>query len=83
VCTDTQSDPSNCGGCAFGGGGTGRGQACRNNQVCVGGVCEDYEPVENASASCTTCPCTSCPTGTGCCANASYGDICVVGTTCP
>jgi hypothetical protein len=83
-CTDTQTDPANCGGCVGGvGPGGGAGHACRNNQICVAGVCQDYEPVENASAACTTCPCTACPTGDDCCANATYGAICLGGTACP
>jgi hypothetical protein len=61
----------------------GRGVVCLNDQICVAGVCEGYEPVENASSACTACPCAACPAADGCCTSATYGAICVAGTNCP
>jgi hypothetical protein len=82
---DTQTDSANCGGCGAGGGGGGA-NACRHNEICLAGTCDDYAPVENADSSCTTCPCAFCTSilsYPSCCANAAYGDICFDGSSCP
>jgi hypothetical protein len=56
------------------------GQPCATNQVCAQGVCTDFF----ASASCTTCPCAACGTGTSCCQYPGTTEaICVQGNTCP
>ena len=82
-CVDTQTDPSNCGGC---GGGIGilGGHVCAVNQACIKGVCEDYAPVQNAG--CSTCPCAACATAldyASCCTSATLGAICLNGASCP
>jgi hypothetical protein len=83
VCVDTQTDPANCGGCAIGGGAK-AGHACTADQICVAGVCQDYQPVENVSSECTSCPCSSCAAKTICCTeDGGYGPICLDGTACP
>jgi hypothetical protein len=82
-CVDTNTDPSNCGGCALAGVGT---HVCTANQLCVAGVCEDYAPALNAG--CAACPCAACATAldyASCCGTptSTLGVICLNGATCP
>ncbi len=79
-CTNTDTDPLNCGGCSNAGGAS--GDICESYQVCVGGGCTDWV----AAYGCDNCgDCDECPGGWACC---TYpGDdtlaICVEGDTCP
>jgi hypothetical protein len=57
-CTDTTSDPLNCGGCSQTGTG---GQICGENEACVNSICQCAEgfissPVTNACIAEGTCP---------------------------
>ncbi len=80
-CVDTQTDPTNCGGCAGLGGAT---NVCGTGQLCAGGACIDYAPVQDVG--CTSCPCANCASlgydTTSCCNDPARGAICEHAAAC-